>query len=133
MHYLALIVTWITASPEHLAFFTLIAWPIITAILNGLLRARTEAEYGAMHPRVASFLRFLRHAGLDSGPASVFLWRILTGGKPSMPQAAEPPGTEVLKGRPVPETLLPAINGDYAKMDSRNPPPPVTSDKKEGP
>jgi hypothetical protein len=88
MHeYWAKALEWIELHP---VFFMVVAWPILTAIVNWVFRARTDAELAQMNPRLAAALRFVRASGLDATAASGFLWKVLTGGKRPLPEAPPP-------------------------------------------
>lgn len=51
-------------SIEHVA----VAWPIVSAVLNVILRTRTPEEWVERcekYPRFAAFTRFMRSVGVD--------------------------------------------------------------------
>jgi hypothetical protein len=80
MHYLHIALAWIELHP---VFFAVIAWPILTAIVNFFFRKRTKEELDAMNPRLSALLRFIRSSGLDATWALGFLWKVF---RPSVPQ-----------------------------------------------
>jgi len=69
-------------------FMAAIVWPIVSGILNSVLRKRTEeerAELRAKHPRYAEFVRIVGALGLDPGKAFEALKNLVLGGPPKGP------------------------------------------------
>lgn len=61
-----------------------IAWPIVSAVLNVLLRTRTPEEWVARcenYPRLAAFTRLVRSVGLDPVKMVQALGELVAGGK----------------------------------------------------
>lgn len=67
-------------SIEHVA----IAWPIVSAVLNVILRTRTPEEWVERcekQPRLAAFTRLVRSIGLDPVKMVRALGELVAGGK----------------------------------------------------
>ena len=67
-------------SIEHVA----IAWPIVSAVLNVILRTRTPEEWVERcekQPRLAAFTRLVRSVGLDPVKMVQALGELVAGGK----------------------------------------------------
>lgn len=67
-------------SIEHVA----IAWPIVSAVLNVVLRTRTPEEWVERcekQPRLAAFTRLVRSIGLDPVKMVKALGELVAGGK----------------------------------------------------
>lgn len=67
-------------SIEHVA----IVWPIVSAVLNVLLRTRTPEEWierCEKYPRFAAFTRLVRSVGLDPVKMVRALGELVAGGK----------------------------------------------------
>lgn len=67
-------------SIEHVA----IAWPIVSAVLNVLLRTRTPEEWIERcdrYPRLAALTRLVRSIGLDPVKMVQALGELVAGGK----------------------------------------------------
>lgn len=67
-------------SIEHVA----IAWPIVSAVLNVLLRTRTPEEWierCEKYPRFAAFTRLVRSVGLDPVKMVKAIGELVAGGK----------------------------------------------------
>lgn len=67
-------------SIEHVA----IAWPIVSAVLNVILRTRTPEEWVERcekQPRLAAFTRLVRSIGLDPVKMVKALGELVAGGK----------------------------------------------------
>ncbi len=67
-------------SIEHVA----IAWPIVSAVLNVLLRTRTPEEWVERcdrYPRFAALTRLVRSVGLDPVKMVQALGELVAGGK----------------------------------------------------
>lgn len=71
---------WIEANP---VLFSVVVWPLVTAIITGLFRKRTAEEYAAMPPRVAAFMRFIGAIGFDAPKALETVRLLVTGGVPA--------------------------------------------------
>lgn len=98
---------WIAANP---LLFTVVVWPLVSAIVTTILRKPTAEEYARMNPRVAALRRFIAAIGLDAPKALETIRLFLSGGVPGVPAAP---------------TILPppppsGINGG---KDSEDPPP----------
>ena len=67
-------------SIEHVA----IAWPIVSAVLNVILRTRTPEQWVERcekYPRFAAFTRLVRSVGLDPVKMVKALGELVAGGK----------------------------------------------------
>lgn len=67
-------------SIEHVA----IAWPIVSAVLNVILRTRTPEQWVERcekYPRFAAFTRLVRSVGLDPVKMVQALGELVAGGK----------------------------------------------------
>ena len=67
-------------SIEHVA----IAWPIVSAVLNVILRTRTPEEWVERcekQPRLAAFTRLVRSVGLDPVKMVKAIGELVAGGK----------------------------------------------------
>ena len=87
MRYFNLVLAWIELHP---VFFVVIAWPIITMVVNAAFKHRTPEELDKLPVPVAGLLRFLRATGLDAKPALALVWGALTRQKVPMPEIAPP-------------------------------------------
>ena len=61
-----------------------LAWPIVSAVLNVLLRTRTPEEWierCEKYPRFAAFTRLVRSVGLDPVKMARALGELVAGGK----------------------------------------------------
>ena len=61
-----------------------IAWPIVSAVLNVILRTRTPEEWVERcekQPRLAAFTRLVRSVGLDPVKMVQALGELVAGGK----------------------------------------------------
>ena len=67
--------TWIKHHPE-------LVWPIVTAIVTALMRKRTAAEYAAMPPRLAAFMRLVGAAGFNLPKVIETIGLLITGNVP---------------------------------------------------
>lgn len=73
---------WLKQHPE---FVTMVAIPIVTALLNAFLRKRTPEEYAAMPQRVAGLLRLLAAVFPDPGKAIDAARQMIMNQPPSNP------------------------------------------------
>lgn len=90
MDILARIAAFAEANP---LLMTVIVWPIVTAILNSLLRKRTEEERAELRktsPRYAEFVRLIGALGLDPGKALEALKHLIAGTRPPPSGGATP-------------------------------------------
>jgi hypothetical protein len=70
---------------DKVELWTVFIWPVLTGLLNIILRARTPEQWvvlGESHPRIAGCIRFLRAVGLDPAKAVSGLIEITTGKRP---------------------------------------------------
>ena len=49
----------------HPALFSVLVWPLLTAIITAVFKPRTPEEYDALPPRVAAALKLVAALGLD--------------------------------------------------------------------
>ena len=67
----------------------LLAWPVLTALVNWLFKPRSPEEYASLNPRLAGFLKFIASTGLDLTGAFQGLGKLFAGMKP-------PPGAATM-------------------------------------
>jgi len=69
---------------EALALKVAVWWPIVSAVMNVVLRTKTPEQWVERcekHPRFAAFTRFLRATGLDPVKMVQALGEFTNGGK----------------------------------------------------
>lgn len=84
---------WIEQNP---VLFSVVVWPLVTAIVTAFFRKRTAEEYAAMPPRLAAFMRFVGAIGFDAPKALETVRLMVTGGVPSDAKPKPPPKPPVL-------------------------------------
>lgn len=109
------VTTWIQQNP---VLFTVVLWPLATAIVTALLKPRSPEEYSAMNPRLAAFLKLLGSLGLDA-PNVMNALKQLFGAAPP-PTATTYRARRELAGQPPPP---PPPSGTSIL------PPPVVTDE----
>lgn len=70
---------------DKVELWAVFIWPVLTGLLNIILRARTPEQWVALgedYPRVAGFIRLMRAVGLDPAKAVSGLIEITTGRRP---------------------------------------------------
>lgn len=83
-----------TFAKEHPMLMTAIVWPILTGVLNSILRKRTaeeRAELRKNYPRYAEFVRIVGALGLDPGKALEALKNLVFGGPKDPPAGGATP------------------------------------------
>jgi hypothetical protein len=74
------------------AMYAGLAWPVVSAVANAVLRWKTDEEwvaFGERSPKLASLVRLLRATGLDPVKAMAAI-RALFAPRPGPPQALPP-------------------------------------------
>lgn len=57
------VILFLAAHPEFWAYFI---FPVVTLVVTWLTKPRTAAEFDAMNPRVAAFLKLVAAVGFDA-------------------------------------------------------------------